>query len=181
MPRNIELKVPFVLTDSRRETLRRLGARSSAALVQTDTYFTCSSGRLKLREIIETLPNGAVTNTAELIAYQRADDIGFRGSDYTVSPVPNAASMKAVLASALGVRVVVRKRRELLLWENVRIHLDDVDGLGSFLEFEAVLNPSAEDPAADEAASQQRLVALCDALAIDPAATIAGSYSDMLG
>ena len=46
--------------------------------------------------------------------------------------------------AALGTVVVVSKRRRLFLWEGVRIHLDEVEGLGSFVEFEAVL-PDAGD------------------------------------
>jgi predicted adenylyl cyclase CyaB len=54
------------------------------------------------------------------------------------------------LAEALGIAVIVDKRREILLFHNVRIHLDDVAGLGTFLEFEAVLSGDI-DPARGEA------------------------------
>ena len=96
---------------------------------------------------------------AELIAYERANDPAFRGSDYYVIQVSHPTEMKAALAKKLGVRGEVRKRRELFLWHNVRIHLDDVAGLGTFIEFEAVI--SAAD---DEAVSLERLTKLKDAL-----------------
>ena len=57
----------------------------------------------------------------------------------------------------LGVAAVVRKQREVLLLGNVRIHLDRVEGLGEFIEFEAVL---AEGAAGDsERAKVQELMA----------------------
>ena len=98
-----------------------------------------------------------------------------------VSPVADVSTLRAALSAVLGVRGVVLKRRELLIWQNVRIHLDDVESLGSFLEFEAVLDVTAPDPAAEEATSHERLRLLCRELEIDPADTIAGSYSDMTG
>ena len=179
MARNIDLKVPFTMTDDRRQALARLGARAAASLEQTDTYFHCREGRLKLREIIERSPSGETSRKAELIAYRRPDDAGFRGSDYTVAAVPDAASMKTALAAALGIRTVVKKHRELMLWENVRIHIDSVDELGSFLEFEAVIAPAAGGRMDDEAHSHERLRRLSEVLKIDPADAIAGSYADM--
>ncbi len=180
MARNIELKVPFTLTPQRRAVLDRLGARLQATLRQTDTYFHCSTGRLKLRQIVESSADGRERASAELIGYCRADDAGFRSSDYAVSPVGDASSMLAVLSAALGLRCVVRKRRDVLLCHNVRIHLDDVEGLGTFLEFEAVVDPLDSGEFADEALSSDRLATLCAALEINPAQAIAGSYSDMV-
>lgn len=180
MPRNIELKVPFTLTPHRMAALDRLGAVVTATLRQTDTYFHCNTGRLKLRQIAEISADGCERASAELIGYRRADDAGFRGSDYVVSRVHDAATLLACLSGSLGVRCVVRKRRDLLLWHNVRIHLDDVEGLGAFLEFEAVVDPLDGGAFANADVSNERLATLCDALWIDPSQAIAGSYSDMV-
>jgi predicted adenylyl cyclase CyaB len=84
--------------------------------------------------------------------------------------------MGAALTSALGVRGVVRKRREIYLWHNVRVHLDEVDGLGTFVEFEAVLS---EDE--DEATARQRLEHLSGLLAVTSADHLAVAYADLLG
>ena len=70
---------------------------------------------------------------------------------------------------------VVRKRRELYLWQNVRIHLDEVKGLGSFIEFEGVVSASA-----GEQLSRQRVDFLTDEFSIAPADQIGVSYSDLL-
>jgi predicted adenylyl cyclase CyaB len=99
-------------------------------LEQRDTYFHAVKGRLKLREIA-----GA---TAELIAYSRADLAGPKVSNYTVVPVLDPAALVRALGDTLGVRAVVEKRRRLVLWRNVRIHLDEVARLGRFVELEAV-------------------------------------------
>ena len=74
-----------------------------------------------------------------------------------------------------GGQVVVRKVRRLFLLDNVRIHLDEVDGLGNFLEFEAVLNPGQ-----DEADGYAQLETLQSEFGIATEAIIGASYSDLL-
>ena len=103
-----------------------------------DTYFRTRAGRLKLRE--SSLSGG------ELIPYLRPDAGGARRSDYRVIPVDDPPGVKALLTELLGVHRVVVKQREIFLAGNVRIHLDRVEGLGTFLELEAVFDghPAAE-------------------------------------
>ena len=84
--------------------------------------------------------------------------------------------MHAALSNALGMRGEVRKRREVWHWHNVRVHLDEVGELGTFIEFEAVL-----DEESDEAISVVRLETLGRALGLDPANDVPGSYADLLG
>jgi adenylate cyclase, class 2 len=107
-----------------------IGATDEGTLAQLDTYFEVPRGRLKLRE--------QAPGDDQLIAYERADDRDDTESRYRIVAVPDAAELKAALAAALGVRVEVRKARRLFLFEGVRIHLDEVEGLGSFIEFEGV-------------------------------------------
>ena len=163
---NLERKSRDADLDAARRVLAGLGAMCEGTQEQRDTYFCCAAGRLKLRRIDGTL--------AELIWYDRPDDDGLRTSTYRRVPVPDADALHAALGSALGVRGEVRKRREVWHWHNVRIHLDEVDGLGRFLEFEAVI-----DEASDEAISLERLEALGRALGLDPADDVAGSYADV--
>jgi predicted adenylyl cyclase CyaB len=89
--------------------------------------------------------------------------------------VPDGDVLKAALAAALGTRGVVRKRREIYFWHNVRIHLDEVIGLGTFLELEAVLAP--ED---DENLAQERLDHLCEKLGIAENDLLGQSNADLL-
>jgi adenylate cyclase, class 2 len=165
--RNIELKARCRDFRSAAEAVMRLGAVRLGALEQIDTYFRASEGRLKLRE--------ATSRPAELIWYDRADYPEFRDSDYYVVRVADAATTKAALGHAMGVRGVVRKRRELWMYQNVRIHFDDVEDLGTFVELEAVLTG-----ADDETSSLARLEALSEALAIRPDDRVSASYSDLL-
>jgi predicted adenylyl cyclase CyaB len=165
--RNIELKSKCPDLARAREAALRLGAREAGVLEQTDTYFHCTTGRLKLRE--------TAGRPAELIAYARPDEPDVRASAYHLVPVPQPGPLKRSLASTLGVRIVVVKRRRLLLWHNVRIHLDEVRELGSFVEFEAVLAEGEDEPTAYE-----RIATLADALRLQPGDRISTSYGELM-
>ena len=110
-------------------------ARNPGQLIeQEDTFFAAPRGRLKLRKFS--------SNSAELIYYEREDGPGPKASRYSISRTPEPDSLKAVLQMSLGVRGVVRKTRTLYVVGQTRIHLDEVEGLGSFVELEAVLQPN---------------------------------------
>jgi adenylate cyclase, class 2 len=87
----------------------------------------------------------------------------------------DARAMIDALDAAMGIRGVVRKRRRLFMWHNVRIHLDEVHDLGHFIEFEAVIGGDDDEPA-----SNARLAQLVHTLAIRDEDRIATSYSDLL-
>jgi adenylate cyclase, class 2 len=165
--RNIELKARLNDLAAAREIAQRAATDYVGVQEQTDTYFHCGRGRLKLREI-EGL-------AAHLIGYNRPDELQASASDYLLVPVDRPEEFKALLASVCGVRVVVRKRREIFMVCNVRVHLDQVEGLGAFLEFEAVLSPEA-----DEAPSRKVLDYLREQFGVTDDALLAGSYSEML-
>ncbi|HWE34453.1 MAG TPA: cytidine deaminase, partial [Solirubrobacteraceae bacterium] len=133
---NVELKARDRDPGGSAERCVALGASDEGMLVQKDTYFGARNGRLKLRE------QGA--DGSFLIAYRRLDRAESELSDYTLAPVSDPAPLAEALEAALGIVVVVSKRRRLFLWQGVRIHLDEVEGLGSFIELEAVL-PDAGD------------------------------------
>ena len=130
---NLELKAKV---NSRRELLHAVKAiaRYGGRVVQTDTYFLVKSGRLKLREF--------QTGAGELICYRRNEGKGRRWSNYTVIPVTKPREVRSFLASAVGVRATVRKKRDLYYYKTARIHLDAVAGLGHFVEFEVVVGKS---------------------------------------
>lgn len=165
---NLERKARYPDLGRARERLRPLRLHEAGVEVQCDTYFHVARGRLKLRTI-EGRP-------AVLIWYDRPDGTEVRTSRYHLVPAPDPALLLAALTEALGVRGAVRKRREILLYHNVRIHLDEVAGLGTFVEFEAVLTGevSAE-------ASHRYLGELGRILAIAPEDLVAPSYADLLG
>lgn len=166
--RNVEIKARCADLATARAIARALCGGEGVVEQQCDTYFHVPHGRLKLREI-EGQP-------AVLIAYARPDASGARTSHYHLVPVSDPAGLLAALAGTLGIRGAVRKRREIFLWQNVRIHLDRVDGLGDFIEFEAVLRPEdAEEPA------RARLEELRERFQLDRGQLLAPSYADLLG
>jgi predicted adenylyl cyclase CyaB len=165
---NLERKFRWPDLDAARRALLQLGAVCEGTQVQTDTYFRVAAGRLKLR-IIEGLPS-------VLIWYDRPDIAGDRTSSYYLTPVADADLLEATLRAALGLRGVVHKRREVFHHYNIRVHLDEVTGLGAFLELEAVLSESAS-----EEVSRSRLRELIDALGLEKAEPVAGSYADLSG
>jgi predicted adenylyl cyclase CyaB len=165
---NLELKARCADLAAARERALRLATSHVGLDHQVDTYFRTARGRLKLRE--SRLSGG------QLVPYLRDDLRGVRRADYRVVPVADPAGTKALLAEILGVHRVVEKEREIFLHENVRIHLDRVKGLGSFVELEAVFGG---DPA-DEPAQRRLLERLADALGVRPQDVVAGSYEGLV-
>ena len=165
--RNVELKAHDPDPARTLERALAAGARDEGLLRQRDTYFHVAAGRLKLRE---QEPGGAT-----LIAYERPDEAAERVSSYRIVEVPDADALRSALAAVNGVDVVVVKRRHLLLWETVRIHLDEVRGLGSFLELEAVAEPGS-----DLSREHAQVAHLREALEIRDEALREGSYADAL-
>lgn len=144
MRRNIEWKARLHDPDGAFRGALAAGATDHGMLQQRDTYFHVACGRLKLRE---QQPGGV-----ELIQYVRADEAGARGSEYRLVPMSDGVALRDALEAALGTRVVVVKSRRLLVADRTRIHLDTVDGLGTFAEIEVVLRPDDQDaPARQEA------------------------------
>jgi predicted adenylyl cyclase CyaB len=147
--------------------LRLPGVEDAGTLYQRDTYFHAVQGRLKLRE--------APPAMAELISYRRADRDGPKVSNYHLVPVVDPDSTVAALADALGIRTVVEKARRLLLWRNVRIHLDTVAGLGTFVELEAV-----SDAPGGLYQEEAKIAEVRAALNIADDLLVASGYADLL-
>lgn len=164
--RNLEIKAHCRDLARIRTRLRELGAERSEILRQTDTYYHVASGRLKLREM---------PDRCELIAYDRPDQTGPKPSDYEVVPVEEPVGLAGVLARALGVRIRVCKLRELWLRNGDRIHLDEVDGLGSFIELELPVGDGTSAARRRGEAEQ-----LLSDLGIDRADLVRVSYADLL-
>jgi homotetrameric cytidine deaminase len=165
---NVELKARDPDPDATVARCVALGAQDEGVLTQRDTYFAGRHGRLKLRQ------QGAAGD--ELIAYRRPDAVQAGESSYVRARAEDADALREALDAALGTLVVVAKRRRLFIWENVRIHLDDVDGLGTFLELEAVVTPDGSD--LDDA--RAKVARLREALAIEDGSLVAQGYSDLL-
>jgi len=162
---NLELKARDRNPELTAARALNLGAVSAATLNQRDVYFPTQRGRLKLR----TQENAG----SELIAYRRPDALEAAQSSYV--RVPASDSLVEVLDAVLGMTVVVAKSRQLLIWEGVRIHLDEVEGLGSFVEFEAVL-----PDAGDLETAKAKLARLRVELGIEDDALVSVGYAELL-
>lgn len=167
MPRNVEIKARVRDLQAVRSIAERLAGTPATLLLQEDTFFHIPAGRLKLRVL--------GPDEAQLIFYDRPDQTGPKTSYYAVAPVVDAPALKAVLTSALGVRGTVRKKRWLCMVGRTRVHLDEVEGLGSFLELEVML-----DPDEDEEAGRKTANGLMEALGVQPEDLIDGAYMDLL-
>ena len=167
---NIELKAIDADPAATERACRELGANPAGVLAQRDTYFVVARGRLKLREDIDA-------GSCELIFYLRAHEGGLRASSYWRAPASDPEAWRSLLTAAHGIAGVVTKRRRLYLYRNVRIHLDDVEGLGTFIELESVLAVAGgESP--EEAQALAEVVA---AIGLSERETIAGGYLELLG
>lgn len=134
---------------------------------QEDTYYHISTGRLKLRK--------DHVGKAQLIYYIRPDSDQPRACDYSLYPTDQPRILDGLLQKALGKKLVVHKKRTLLMFRNVRVHLDTVEGLGDFLELESVV-----DDTTNERMARQNLNEILSKLRKYELVSIAGSYADLL-
>jgi len=144
---------------------RDLGAELQGTIEQTDTYYRVASGRLKRRE--------CAGGPTEYIYYDRPDRTSPKLSSFTIYSEREAR--RRFGARPMPEWVVVRKRRELYLLGAVRIHLDEVEGLGSFLELEALVSPDQ-----DVARCHKRVAELREAFRVVLGESIACGYADLL-
>jgi adenylate cyclase, class 2 len=126
---NVEIKARCENTVRIEKVLLEKQAKYIGTDHQVDTYFKVPNGRLKIRE-------GDIENA--LIFYQRSDQAGPKKAEITMYTTENIASLKAVMEKVHEILVVVDKRRKIYFLENVKFHLDEVKGLGQFMEIEAI-------------------------------------------
>jgi homotetrameric cytidine deaminase len=169
--RNVELKARDPDPARTLERALALGAEDKGEIRQRDTYFTGARGRLKVRE--QQTDDAAFWD--ELIEYSRPDDLDARTSTYRRVPVADAGPLREALDAAYGTLVTVSKRRRLLFWEGTRIHLDDVEGLGNFLEFEA-----PTERGSDLVLERNKVERLRAELGVDDENLVATSYADLM-
>ena len=165
---NLEIKARCADPEGTRQLLISCGAQFRGKDHQIDTYFCVSTGRLKLRQ-------GGIENA--LIFYERADEPGPKASHAVVHETGiDTAGLKDILIRTLGVLVVVEKERDIYFLGNVKFHIDQVKGLGSFVEIE-VMN---QNGAFDQPALLAQCLAHLTYLGISRQDLISRSYSDLL-
>ena len=167
MPRNVEIKARLDNFSAVAAKAAALADHGPIAIAQDDTFFRCDHGRLKLRVFSET--------EGELIFYRRSDRQGPKESFYVRSPTASPSTLREALTLAHGEVGRVIKDRTLYLIGRTRVHLDQVQGLGDFLELEVVL----EDGEPLEAGVQEAH-RLMKALGVAPSQLVGGAYVDLL-
>ncbi len=129
--KNIEIKARITDFEKVKILVENLCNKPIESLKQVDTFFNTPYGRLKLRE---------TDNDTALIYYNRADSVEPSQSDIAISFTNNPETLKTLMSKSNGIRGIVNKKRILYKYKQTRIHLDDVEELGKFIELEVVLN-----------------------------------------
>ena len=166
MPVNIEIKAHAREFEEIRRKAESLSDTPCEVIKQEDTFFNTPSGRLKLRVL--------APERAQLIWYTRPNQEGPKRSDYEIFETDNPEKLKSVLSSAYGIRGIVRKTRYLYLVGQTRVHLDDVEDLGKFMELEVVLREGQSDSEGQSIAEH-----LMIKLGVSRSDLIEGAYMDM--
>jgi predicted adenylyl cyclase CyaB len=167
LPANVEIKARVQDWETLRQRVDALAGPPNALLCQEDTFFRTPQGRLKLRIL--------APDHGQLIYYERPDRAGPKTSHYILADTTEPHALGQVLSEALGVRGVVRKQRWLYWVGHTRVHLDQVEGLGDFVELEVVLQPGQGDD--DGLAVARDLMAK---LGIQEEDLVQGAYMDLL-
>ena len=164
---NVEIKARCSDPSFVRNYLVNNGADFKGVDEQTDTYFNVPHGRLKLRE-------GNIENN--LIFYNRSNQAGPKSSHFHLVKIEDAKGLKEVLERSSGIKMIVRKRREIYYIGNVKFHIDEVPELGSFVEIEAgnILADKTETKLSEQCNFYLK------EFGINEADLIAESYSDMI-
>lgn len=170
---NIEIKLRIADARAARRAIEGLADGPARVLKQKDTYFDAGGNAyLKLRE--EDDPEEGRPR-ASLIAYRRDRNAAPRPSDIRLTRLADGADLAETLGHALGVLVVVEKTRRLYFRGQTRIHLDQVDRLGAFLELEVVLDPGQTEQEGLRTAHD-----LLETLDLGDAEAQTDSYRDLL-
>jgi len=167
MARNIEIKAHVESIEALAPRAAAIADEGPIEIIQDDTFFRCDSGRLKLRVFSR--------QEGELIFYRRANQRGPKESFYLRSPTSAPDTLRESLSQAYGQVGRVQKHRTLFLVGRTRVHLDNVKGLGHFLELEVVLNEGELAEAGIREA--QNLMAR---LGIESSQLVEGAYVDLL-
>jgi predicted adenylyl cyclase CyaB len=167
MSKNVEIKA-FARDFERQQALAAELADSGPQWIrQRDTFFHVPRGRLKLRQFAE--------GDGELIQYDRVDDRNATTSNYTVVATDKPDQLRSALGDALGIRGEVVKKRCLYLAGQTRIHFDQVDTLGQFIELEVVMQDGQ-----DVEQGEQVAAGLIDKLGIRQSDLIDCAYIDLI-
>ena len=163
MPVNLELKIKIDSFDPLIEKLKSINVKEDSVLIQKDIYYKIPSGLLKLR-----IENGTKT----LIYYNRDESSKNRWSDFNLLKIEDD-NAEEFLSKLFVVEEVVQKERKLFWFNNTRIHLDEVKGLGNFLELETLVLDGKAD-------AEKRFDEIVRLLNLDLSKQIKKSYKNLI-
>lgn len=166
MKKNLEIKVRVNSLETIKKKLKSLSLNPVAVLNQTDIYYKNNEGRLKLR--IEN-------DKPSLIHYQRVENGKTRWSDYSILEINKSGKEATEFLERIFTTInTVKKVRVLYLYKDTRIHLDEVMGLGSFIELETVVKKSKK-------IAEEEFNLLLNLLKLNKKNQFLGSYNDLSG
>jgi len=153
LPTRLNREIKAFCKDFRpvRDTLKEIGATRLGEKEQVDYFFRLPSApegesrRLKLR-----IDDGA----PRLIYYYDRYGPGSRTVEFSIAEVTDPG-IRELLEAALGVKRVVRKRREVWKEDNATFNLDTVEGIGNVFETEVEVR--MDDDAEGQIARYRRL------------------------
>lgn len=165
---NLELKVVAPNLEEIKDKAVKIDAKNITTLSQIDTYFLVGSKRLKLRE---------EKDTNYLVYYVRSNKKDSKLSKYKIITIPKNLvwCVKKLFSFILGIKITVHKKRDLFIYKNTRIHFDDVENLGTYVELETVFNTNQKE---SELVVEHNFV--ITSLGLHILEKIPGSYSDLM-
>ena len=169
MIKNREFKAKVDELRSYEQQLQKLNPKFMGTDHQKDTYYKVGEDRkLKLRE-------GNMENA--LIFYKRPEIAGEKSADILLYKHRPDENLKLMLEALHGIDIIVEKERKIHFCDNVKIHLDKVNGLGTFLEVEAIMD---ERSSLTEAQLEEQCSEYRDFFSIQQHQLQAHSYADLL-
>ena len=167
MPINIEIKARAENFHHQRERAAQLAHGHEEILYQEDIFFQAPKGRLKLRIFSQ--------EKGQLISYHREDSFGPKASQYHIFETTKPIELRTVLSASLNILGCVRKKRFLYLTGQTRIHFDQVEELGPFIELEVVLKEGQNEKDGHDIATT-----LMKQLGISKESLLEKAYVDLL-
>lgn len=164
MKRNYEIKCKLSDRKAVERIVNAVKSYSHSVEKQTDIYYKADTGRLKLRIINDT--------EGSLIFYDRGEKTGKRISKYIISKTKDHKELDSILRKQFKILVVVTKKRDIYIRENVRVHIDSVKGLGRFLEIEIIYENLSK--------AKEQMKELVSKFQLNENKFLKGSYSDLL-
>ncbi|XP_033323947.1 uncharacterized protein LOC117219136 [Megalopta genalis] len=167
--RNIEIKAKISDPENKISLTKQITDSECKIIKQHDTFFKVAEGRLKLREFED--------GSGELLYYKRSNILGPKLCDYKKTSLnPDACTgVKNILTESNGCLGIVKKTRKLYMVGETRVHIDDVEGLGNFMELEVVLSDDSTIEEGEKIAQD-----LMTKLSIQKEDLIANAYIDLL-